>query len=265
MFQSIYTASSGLMAQELQMDVLANDLSNISTTGYKKKYVDFKDLLYKERGNAVNDSNEDAFTQPIGIRVGTGVRDVSISRIHSQGTLMQTEAPLNVAINGIGFFVIETSDGKLRYTRDGSFKKNANGDLVTVEGHSVSPGITIPDNAISISIDVGGLVTIIDDSETQVELGTLDMVRFINEAGLAEVGSNFYVETEASGAPIYDEAGQNGMGDIMQYFLEMSNVQAIEAMLQMIKIHRAFDLSLKCMNSASDMLSDLISVQNASV
>lgn len=265
MFQSIYTAASGMMAQELQMDVLANDLSNLSTTGYKKKYVDFKDLLYKEQGGAPSDSNESADVQPPTIRVGTGVREAGISRIHSQGTVVKTDNSLNVAINGIGFFVIETSDGKLRYTRDGSFKKNSNGDIVTIEGHPVSPGITIPDNAVSLSIDVNGLVSIIDDSETTVELGTLDMVRFINEGGLSEIGSNFYVETEASGPPIYDDPNQNGMGAVIQYYLEASNVQAIEAMLQMIKIHKAFELSLKCMNSASDMLGNLISVQNGPV
>ncbi|EGO64073.1 flagellar basal-body rod protein FlgG [Acetonema longum] len=257
MMRSLWTAGSGMAAQQANIDVISNNLANVNTTGYKKSRSDFQDLMYATVRAAGANSGED--TQiPTGIQIGHGVRQAATQKIYTVGNLQNTGNPLDVAIEGEGFFQIMMEDGTVAYTRDGAFKKDSDGRLVTSEGYLLEPELTIPDNATEISISPNGVVTAkISGQVDPQELGQLEVARFINPAGLENIGRNLLRETAASGTPVVSNPGSEGAGSIAQQYLEMSNVQIVEEMVNMIVAQRAYEMNSKAITTSDEMLSQV--------
>lgn len=255
MMRALWTAGTGMQAQQANIDVIANNLANVNTTGFKKSRTDFQDLMYQTIRAAGASTGPD--TQlPSGIQVGHGVRQVATQKIYTQGNFQNTGNPLDVVIEGEGFFQIAMPDGSISYTRDGAFKKDGQGRIVTSEGYLLEPQITIPENALSISISGDGRVTakIAGQNEAQ-DLGQIELARFINPAGLESTGRNLLKETAASGAPIRSNPGADGAGTLVQQYLEMSNVQIVEEMVNMIVAQRAYEINSKAITTSDEMLS----------
>src|SRR5690606_4545937 len=228
MMRSLHTAASGMAGQQFNIDTIANNLANVNTTGFKKSRADFQDLLYQSVRFAGTPVTAGAQI-PTGIQIGHGVRTVATQKIFSQGTFKQTDNPLDVVIEGDGFFQVLMPDGTIAYTRDGAFKQDANGRIVTSDGFYLEPEIVIPESAVQIAIGTDGTVsvTISGDSEPQT-VGQIELARFVNPAGLQSAGRNLFFATAASGAPLVGIAGLDGFGNLAQGFLEMSNVQVVE-------------------------------------
>lgn len=261
MMRALWTAGTGMTAQQANIDVISNNLANVSTTGYKKSRSDFQDLMYatiRQAGSATGPDNQ----LPTGLQIGHGVRQVATTKIHTQGNFQQTGNNLDIAIEGEGFFQINMPDGTLAYTRDGSFKKDSTGRVVTSEGYTLEPAITIPDNATDVSISSTGVVsaTIPNQTATQ-ELGTIQLTRFVNPAGLDSMGRNLYKETAASGTPTVDNPGSNGNGTLVQKYIESSNVQVVEEMVNMIVAERAYEMNSKAITTCDEMLSQAASLK----
>jgi len=254
MIRALWTAASGMMAQQLNIDTISNNLSNVNTTGFKKNRAEFEDLIYQttaEAGTPV----ATGLTLPTGIQVGLGVRPSATQKLFMQGNIYQTENPLDIAIEGDGFFQVMLPDGTIAYTRDGSFKLDANGNVVTSDGYFIEPPITIPQNATSISISPEGVVSVKVPGQVAAQnVGQIQLARFVNPAGLKAVGDNLFKETDASGAPIVANPGTNGMGNLRQGFLEASNVQVVEEMVKLITAQRAYESNSKSIQTADDML-----------
>lgn len=252
--QALHTAATGMQSNTTNIDVIANNLANQSTTSYKRKRVEFQDLLYVSKQQVGTQTSDAGTISPTGAHVGLGVRVAAIYGIFEQGPLEQTTAPLDVAISGKGFFNVTLPDGSIAYTRAGSFQRSSTGEVVTAQGYTVSPGISIPDNAVSITVnDSGEVIATLPDASTS-NLGQLELVRFLNEAGLKPIANNFYVETEASGAPSTGIAGEDGFGAITQGFLEGSNVVAVTELTDLIKAQRAFEMNLKVLEAADESM-----------
>ncbi len=254
MMRALFTAASGMEAQQLNLDVISNNLSNVSTTGYKQSRVDFEDILsqiIRPPGAQVAQGVQD----PTGITVGLGVRPGATQRVFTQGDLERTDNPLDMAIEGAGFFQVTLPDGTIAYTRDGSFKKDSTGRLVTSNGYPLSPEIDIPQNATSISIGQDGTVSVIVQGTAAPQvIGQVTLASFINPAGLQSQGQNLLVETGASGPPIIGNAGTNGLGLITQGFVEGSNVQAVNELIKIIIAQRAFEFNSRAITTADNML-----------
>lgn len=255
MMRSLWTAATGMEAQQLNMDVIANNLANVNTTGFKKSRADFQDLLYQTMRTA--GAAETEGTQvPTGIQVGLGVRTGSIQKINTQGDIQNTGNQLDVVIEGDGFFQVMLPSGKYGYTRDGSFKVDGTGKLVTSDGYSIWPEITIPKEAGSVSFGATGAVIAKTNGETESQkLGDLKIVKFQNPAGLQNMGRNLLLATEASGEATEDAPGSNGLGTLSQGFLEMSNVKVVEEMVNLIVAQRAYEVNSKSIQTADEMLS----------
>lgn len=253
MIRALFTGATGMIAQQLNMDTIANNLANVNTTGFKKSRVNFQDLLYETLKPAGTETQAGT-TIPEGIQVGHGVRPSSIAKLFTTGNMIQTGNPLDLMIEGEGFFQVTLPDGTRAFSRDGSFKMNQTGNLMTADGYLLEPAITIPANAESISVGRDGTVSVLTDG-TQGLIGNIQLVRFINPAGLdARLGSNLLLETEASGTPQESPPGLEGMGMLTQGFLENSNVQVVEEILQMIIAQRAYEASSKVIQSSDEML-----------
>lgn len=254
MIRSLYTGTTGMNGQQLGMDVIAHNLANVSTTGFKKSTTDFQDLLYETI--KVPGSQTSAETQaPTGIMVGMGVQPAAVTKVFSQGEIYQTENTLDVAIEGVGFFEVELPNGTSGYTRSGAFKLDANGNLVNSNGYSILPAITIPDGATDISISDTGVVSAILAGETEsTEVGNLSLIRFTNNAGLSAAGDNIYLETNSSGAPATGTPGADGYGVLMQSFLEGSNVNIVQEMANMITTQRAYEINSKTIQTSDEMM-----------
>ena len=253
MIRALFTGATGMVAQQMNMDTIANNLANVNTTGFKKSRVNFQDLLYETIKPAGTETSDGA-TIPEGIQVGHGVRPSSIAKLYSTGNMIQTGNPLDIMIEGEGFFQIELPNGEIAYSRDGSFKRNQTGVVMTADGYQLTPGITIPNDAEAISVGRDGVVSV-NVAGVQQNIGTMQLVRFINPAGLdARLGGNILLETEASGTPTTGTPGIDGMGMIAQGFLENSNVQVVEEILQMIIAQRAYEASSKVIQSSDEML-----------
>lgn len=254
MIRSLWIAKTGLDAQQQQMDVISNNLANVNTTGFKRARAVFEDLLYQNVRQAGAQSSQQ--TQlPSGLQMGTGVRTVATEKIHTQGNLTQTGNSMDLAINGNGFFQVLKPDGTLGYTRDGSFQIDSQGQLVTASGYAVQPGITIPPNVTSITVGTDGTVSATQaGTATPVQIGNLQMATFVNPAGLQAVGDNLFIETGASGTPNTGNPGSNGLGVINQGFLETSNVNIVEEMVNMITTQRAYEINSKAVHAADQML-----------
>ncbi|HET7776421.1 MAG TPA: flagellar basal-body rod protein FlgG [Azospira sp.] len=257
MIRSLWIARTGLDAQQMQMDVIANNLANTSTNGFKKSRAVFEDLLYQNLRQPGAQSSQQ--TQiPAGLQLGTGVKPVSTERIHTQGNLQKTDNSLDVAINGAGFFQILMPDGSTAYTRDGSFHKDNQGQMVTASGYPLQPNITIPQNALSITVAKDGTVSVTQPGNpASVQIGAVQLVSFINPSGLQSVGENLYLETSASGTPTPNTPGTNGLGVLNQNYVETSNVNVAEELVTMIQTQRAYELNSKVVSTSDQMLSRL--------
>lgn len=257
MIRSLWISKTGLDAQQTQMDVIANNLANVSTNGFKRSRAVFEDLLYQTLRQPGAQSSQQ--TQlPSGLQVGTGVRPVATERVFTQGNLQQTGNSKDVAIQGQGFFQVLMPDGTTSYTRDGSFQSDSQGQLVTSSGYQIQPNITIPVNALSITVGRDGTVSITQPGSTApVEVGTLQLATFINPVGLQSVGENFYVETFSSGPPNINTPGINGAGMLNQGYVETSNVNVVEELVNMIQTQRAYEINSKAIQTSDQMLQRL--------
>jgi flagellar basal-body rod protein FlgG len=256
--RSLNIAATGLMAQQLNVDVISHNLANMTTSGYKRERAEFHDLMYENLRRVGANSSDVGTIVPTGIQLGLGVKTSGVYRSHQQGTVTGTENPLDVAIQGKGFFQIELPSGDFAYTRNGAFQLSPEGEIVTNDGYIVSPAIAIPDDANGISINANGEVEVtIDGEETPQNLGQLDMVNFINPAGLEAIGDNLYKETAASGDPIVGLAGDEGFGTLLQGFLEQSNVDPVTEITSLIVAQRAYEMNTKVITASDEMMQSL--------
>ena len=254
--KALNIAATGMMAQELNVEVISNNIANMRTTGFKRQRPDFQDLLYQDMRRPGTATSAQGTRVPAGLELGSGVRTVSTPRVMSQGNVTGTENELDVAIRGDGFFRIALPDGRTAFTRDGSFQRSSEGMLVTAEGYQVEPGIVIPENAISLAINSEGLVqATLQDGAEPVELGQLDLARFVNPVGLEGMGDNLFLQTAASGEEQVGTAGSEGFGSMLQAYLEQANVNAVAEMSDLIAAQRAYEMNARVVTAADEMLS----------
>jgi flagellar basal-body rod protein FlgG len=257
MFPALWTAKTGLDAQQTKMSVISHNLANVSTTGYKRERGVFEDLIYQNRRQVGAQADQDN-TLPSGLYIGTGVRVVATEKLHTQGNLQRTENSLDMAVQGDGFFQITHPDGTIAYTRDGTFQRDADGQIVTANGMLLEPAITIPANATSVSIGSDGIVSAMTaGSATPTQLGTIQLAAFINPAGLEAIGDNLYRETASSGAPTVNNPGTDNLGTLLQGHLETSNVNVVEELVNMIETQRAYEMNSKAISTSDEMLANL--------
>ena len=250
---SMWVAKTGLDAQQTRMNVISNNLANVNTTGFKRDRAVFEDMLYQnvKQAGGQTDANSQA---PTGLMLGTGVRIVATEKLHSQGNMITTQSPLDLAISGDGYFQIAKGDGSLAYTRDGGFKISATGQLVTSSGALLQPAITIPNTASSVTIGRDGTVSIELTTGGAQVLGQIQIARFVNPSGLQSLGQNLMKDTPASGAPQVLAPGVGGAGSLMQGTLEASNVNVVEEMVNMIETQRAYEINSKAISAVDGML-----------
>ena len=257
MIRSLWIAKTGLEAQQLAIDVVANNLANVSTNGFKRSRAVFEDLLYQTLRQPGAKSSQQTEI-PSGLQIGTGVHPVATTRIHTQGNLQQTGNSLDIAVNGTGFFQILQTDGSTGYSRDGSFQLNSQGQIVTASGYVVQPAITIPANALSLTISRDGIVSALTSgSAAPTQIGQLQLASFINPGGLQSQGENLYIETASSGSPSTGNPGSNGLGALNQGFVETSNVNVAEELVNMIQAQRAFEINSRSIQASDQMLQKL--------
>ncbi|HKZ11628.1 MAG TPA: flagellar basal-body rod protein FlgG [Rhodanobacteraceae bacterium] len=257
MIKSLWTAKTGLEAQQTKMDVIANNLANVSTNGFKKSRAVFQDLLYQNMRQA-GGRNDMQNVLPAGLQIGSGVRPVATERIQTQGSLEQTGNSKDIAIDGKGFFQVLMPDGNNAYTRDGSFQVNESGQLVTADGYPIQPAVLIPQDALSITIGKDGVVTVTQPGNNQsTQVGQLSLSTFVNPAGLQSIGDNLYLETSASGMRNESTPGLNGAGRLDQGYVETSNVNVVEEMVSMIQTQRAYEINSKAVQTSDEMLAKL--------
>ena len=253
--RALNTAATGMMAMELNVQVISNNLANMTTTGYKRQRAEFQDLLYDHVSRIGTQTSSQGNILPVGIDLGSGVKTVGTPRLMTQGTLSQTGGTLDVAIRGEGFFKVQMPDGTYAYTRDGSFQMDAQGRIVTAQGNLVMPGITIPANSTGLTINAQGQVSVIPQGSTTPQiLGQLMLTRFINQAGLLPIGDNLYTETPASGTPQDGTPNTDGAGDLQQGSLEQSNVDSVTEITNLIAAQRAYEMNSKVISAADQML-----------
>ncbi|MYM30596.1 flagellar basal-body rod protein FlgG [Duganella sacchari] len=260
MIRSLWIAKTGMEAQQTQMDVTSHNLANVSTNGFKKSRAVFEDLLYQNIRQPGAQSSQQT-NLPSGMQLGTGVRTVAVERIHTQGNPQSTGNDKDIMVNGSGFFTVLLPDGTTAYTRDGSFQRDNNGQMVTSEGFVLQPAITIPITAQSITVARDGTVSVnianANGATSTQQLGSLQLATFINPTGLESKGENLYVETTASGAPQQNTPGTNGTGTILQGYVETSNVNVVEEMVNMIQTQRAYEINSKAITTSDQMLQKL--------
>lgn len=254
MIRSLWTAASGMMAQQLNIDVISNNLANVNTAGFKKSRADFQDLLYQTIKSPGAASSADTQV-PTGIQVGLGTRPVAVQKLFMQGDFQQTGAELDMAIEGSGFFQITQPNGEVAYSRAGTFKLDGEGRIVTSDGYPMEPEITLPADAISVEIGADGTISVLQaGTTTPTEVGTIQLANFSNPAGLKSLGRNLFAPTASSGDVSVGIPGENGIGGISQGFLEMSNVSIVDEMVNMIVSQRAYEVNSKAITTADEML-----------
>ncbi len=254
MNQALWIAKTGLDAQQTRMSVISNNLANVNTTGFKQDRAVFEDLLYQTIRQPGAQSSAD--TQlPSGLMIGTGVRTVATEKIHTQGSIVQTQNALDVAINGRGFFQILMPDGDIAYTRDGTFQRNSDGDMVMSNGYLLEPAINIPEDVQSITIGMDGTISAqLPNQADSVILGEIELADFVNPTGLQAVGENLFKETAASGVPVVGTPGLDGIGNVYGGSLETSNVNVVTELINMIETQRAYEMNSKAISTADQML-----------
>jgi flagellar basal-body rod protein FlgG len=253
MIKAMNTAATGMVAQQMNIDNIANNLANVNTTGFKKGRMEFQDILYQNYRKA-GTASAIGTTVPVNLDVGYGTRAVATTREFSSGSVTVTGNPTDLAIGGNGFFQIQMPDGTTSYSRDGAFKLSAEGNLVTADGFQVLPTVTIPQDATEISVTIDGQVFVnVIGNETPQQIGQLELARFINPAGLSAVGHNLYTETVASGTPITGVPATDGLGRIDQGSLESSNVSVVDEMVNMIMAQRSYEINSKVIQTSDEM------------
>jgi flagellar basal-body rod protein FlgG len=257
MIRSLYIAKTGLEAQQTNLDVVTNNLANVSTNGFKKSRAVFEDLLYQNVRQPGAQSSQQ--TQlPSGLQIGTGVRAVATERLHTQGNPQQTGNSKDVMINGSGFFQVLMPDGTTAYTRDGSFQTDNNGQLVTSSGYELQPPITVPSNALTMTVGRDGTVSVTTPGTVApTQIGSIQVANFVNPAGLESLGENLYAETGSSGTAQASTPGTNGAGVLMQGYVETSNVNVVEEMVNMIQTQRAYEINSKAITTSDQMLAKI--------
>jgi len=254
MMQSLYTSSTGMLGMQTQIDTTANNIANVNTIGFKKSRAEFADLMYRVQEYA-GTSTSDTTKSPTGIEVGLGVRATAINKIFSEGSLKQTDNNLDVAITGKGFFKMELPDGTEVYSRNGAFKMDENGSMVNSDGYKLIPEVVIPEDATNISIGSDGIVTVTQPGQPQAtQIGQILTTNFINPAGLHSMGDNLFIETDSSGQPIDGTPGIDGLGVLRQGFVELSNVQLVVELTDLITGQRAYDANSKVITTSDEML-----------
>lgn len=257
MIRSLSIAKTGMDAQQTQLDVVANNLANVGTTGFKRSRAVFEDLMYqnlRQSGGQTSDQTR----MPSGLQLGTGARVVATERIHTQGNSTKTDSQKDLMINGDGFFQVLMPDGTAAYTRDGSFQTDQNGQLVTASGYPVQPAITLPANATSLTIGRDGTVSVVQaGSAASVQVGQIQLATFLNATGLQSKGENLFVETDSSGGANQSAPGQNGAGTLNQGYVESSNVNVVEELVNMIQTQRAYEINSKVVKTSDEMLARL--------
>ena len=258
MMRSLDIAATGLAAQQLNVDTISQNLANMTTTGYKEERPEFQDLLYQNVTRVGTNSTDQGTVLPVGVQIGLGVKTGAISRNTTQGPMNNTQNPLDIAVNGKGYFQVELPDGTTAYTRDGAFQTSPDGVIVNRDGFTVQPAITIPTNAESVSIDSSGQVQVTLSGQTDPQLlGQLQLATFINPNGLQATGDNLYLETTASGNPVLNNPGQDDFGTLQQGYLENSNVNAVADITNLIVAQRAYEMNTKVLTAADQMMQSL--------
>lgn len=252
MMGALWTAATGMRAQQTNIDVTSNNLANANTFGYKKVRAEFKDLMYRTAREAGTPMQSGTQT-PVGTQIGMGVRNSATNRMFSQGDFQQTENPLDLVIEGDGFFQIQQPDGTFAYTRDGAFKMDGSGQVVTSDGLLLQPQFSVPQGATSLSISSEGMVTV-KVGENITQIGQIQLARFVNPAGLTAIGRNMFMPTPASGQPVLGNPNTEGFGTMQQGFVEMSNVKVVEEMINLIVAQRAYEANSKSVQTADEML-----------
>lgn len=254
MNKALWVAKTGLEAQQTRMSVISNNLANVNTTGFKRDRAVFEDLLYQNVRQVGAQSSQDT-RLPSGMQLGTGVRTVATEKLHTLGNIVQTENSLDVAIQGRGFLQVLLPDGNMAYSRDGAFKMDETGQLVTSSGYVIQPAITIPSNATSLTIGSDGVVSALTPgSASPTQLGSIQLADFINPGGLQAIGQNLFLETASSGSPTTGTPGLNGLGSLVQGALETSNVNVVEELVNMIETQRAYEMNSKAIQTTDRML-----------
>ncbi|NWF36551.1 flagellar basal-body rod protein FlgG [Mariprofundus sp. KV] len=254
MMRALWTASTGMAAQSLNVDVISNNIANVNTNGFKRGRAAFQDLMYQQVKAPGSEASSAGTQLPTGIQVGLGVRTAGVASIFSEGSFQQTDNPLDLTIQGRGFFQIQTPNGDTAYTRAGSFSIDAQGQLVTHNGDLVQPGITVPSDAQTIQVSADGTVSAVQPGGIQTVLGQIQIADFINPSGLTHLGSNLFQVSNASGEPTIGNPNENGLGSIGQGMLEMSNVSMVEEMVNLIAGQRAYEMNSKAIQAADEML-----------
>lgn len=253
--RSLSIGSTGMLAQQLNVEVISNNIANMNTTAYQRRRAEFQDLLYQNQRRVGAASSDEGTIVPVGVQVGLGVKTAAVYRITEPGNLTLTENTLDLAINGKGYFQIELPDGDTAYTRAGSLQLSDEGTIVTADGYTVEPGLTIPDDTIDITVNESGeVLATIDGQTAQQNVGQFELATFPNEAGLIATGDNLYLETPASGAPTTGTPASTGFGSIQQGFLETSNVNVVDEITNLITAQRAYEMNSKVIETSDQMM-----------
>lgn len=260
--RSLDIAGTGMQAQQTNVEVISNNIANMTTTGFKRRRAEFQDLIYQNMRRVGSNSSDTGTIVPSGAQVGLGVKTAAIYRINEQGNLQQTSNTLDLAIQGAGYFEVTLPDGETAYTRDGTFGLAADGTIVTADGYTVQPGVTIPTNATSVTINTSGQVQVTIQGQTApTTVGQLQLATFPNEAGLDAQGDNLFLQTAASGAPVTGNPASTGFGTVMQGFIETSNVNVVSEITNLITAQRAYEMNSKVITTSDDMLSTLTNLR----
>lgn len=260
--RSLSIGATGMLAQQTNVEIISNNIANMNTTAYTRRRTEFQDLLYQDLRRAGSTSADNGDVVPAGIQIGLGVRTAAVYRITNQGNILKTENTFDLAIQGKGYFSIDLPSGETGYTRDGSFQLNADGQIVTHDGYTVQPGITIPQNAINIAInDSGEVLVTIDGTVTPQNVGQVQLARFQNEAGLTAIGNNLFLETDASGGATTANPNSTGYGSLLQGYLETSNVNVVEEITNLITAQRAYEMNSKVIETSDQMMATVTNIR----
>ncbi len=258
--KAMHIAASGMMAQELNVELISNNIANMRTTGFKRQRVDFQDLLYQDMRRVGTATSENGNVLPTGVQIGSGVRAAATPRIMSQGTLSSTEKETDVAIKGEGFFRILLPDGRTGYSRDGSFEIDGQGRITTADGYPIDPQITVPANSTGLTINQQGSVQVtVGNATSPTTIGQIQLARFINKSGLEPMGNNIFLETASSGAPQTGNPGDEGVGSLLQNHLEQGNVNSVSEISDLIAAQRAYEMNSRVIRAADEMMSATVS------
>jgi flagellar basal-body rod protein FlgG len=260
--RSLDVAATGMLAQQLNVEVISNNIANLNTTGFKRQRAEFQDLLYQVERRVGANSSDSGTVVPVGVQIGSGVKAAAVYRMSDQGNLTNTNNPLDLAIQGLGYFQVQMPDGTTAYTRDGSLQLSPTGEIVTADGYVVSPGITLPANTTAVSVNSNGqvLAQIAGQTATQT-VGQLQLASFPNEAGLLAIGGNYLQETAASGTAVVGNPGSTALGTIQQGYLETSNVNIVTEITNLITAQRAYEMNSKVIQTSNDMESTLSQIR----